>query len=126
MNEKTFIQGNDRIARLQARPGIREAIETMREESAEAERVYAMSLAMIREAGQLTQVEVSKRIGMRQGTVSKIEHNDDMLLSTLRNYLEATGATNARITVTVKGTPVEIPLDTLGLQKEKNTPQNIV
>lgn len=58
---------------------------------------------MIREAGELTQVEVAKRLQIGQGVVSKLERRDDMLLSTLFNYLEATGASDARIVATVKG-----------------------
>lgn len=115
MSEKTFERGNERIAQLRQLPEMSEAIEAMEAESAEADRIYAMSLAMIRDAGELTQVEVAQRMGVGQGSVSKLERRDDMLLSTLRHYLEATGATDASITVTVKGQHVEIPLATLGL-----------
>jgi DNA-binding XRE family transcriptional regulator len=116
MTDKTFERATDRLATLRAKPGMAERLAVLEEQSAEAERIYAMSLAMIRRAGELTQDEVSKRIGVGQGTVSKIERKDDMLLSTLRNYLEATGATDARISLTVKGHTVEIPLRTLGLE----------
>lgn len=116
MNEKTFVRGNDRIAALQKLPGMAAAITDMEEGAAENDRVYAMSLAMIRDAGELTQVEVAKRMSVNQGQVSKLERRDDMLLSTLRHYLEATGATDASITLTVKGHPVQVPLADLGLQ----------
>ena len=115
MSEKTFERGNDRLKRLQQLPGMADAIAQEKERSAEADRVYAMSLAMIRDAGELTQVEVAKRMGVNQGTVSKVERRTDRLLSTLRSYLEATGATDVAITATVNGQHVEVPLAGLGL-----------
>jgi transcriptional regulator with XRE-family HTH domain len=47
------------------------------------DRAYAMNLAMIRKAAQLTQVEVAKRLGVGQAAVSRMESRGDMLLSTL-------------------------------------------
>ena len=61
----------------------------------EMDRVYAMNLAMIRKAAQMTQVEVARKLGVGQGVVSRLEHRGDMLLSTLYDYLTATGADSA-------------------------------
>lgn len=116
MSENTFECGNDRVRKLQALPGVTEAIAPMREGAAEADRVSAMSLAMIRDAGELTQVEVGRRMNVNQGQISKLERRDNMLLSTLRHYLEATGATDASISVTIKGQHVEVSLADLGLR----------
>lgn len=113
MTRSNYVHGNERVARLGSRPGAKERIEKIRESAEEADRIYAMSLAMIREAGELTQVEVAGRLQVGQGVVSKLEHRNDMLLSTLLNYLEAAGAEDARIVVTVKGQDVELTL--LGL-----------
>jgi DNA-binding transcriptional regulator YiaG len=115
MTEKAFERGNERIKQLQQLPGMADAIAAERERMEEADRVYAMSLAMIRDAGELTQVEVARRMQVNQGTVSKLERRNDMLLSTLRNYLEATGATDIAISVTVNGQHVQVPLADLGL-----------
>jgi transcriptional regulator with XRE-family HTH domain len=38
-------------------------------------------------AAQMTQVEVARKLGVGQGVVSRLEHRDDMLLSTLYDYL---------------------------------------
>jgi hypothetical protein len=77
------------------------------------DRVYAMNLAMIRKAAQMTQVEVARKLGVGQGVVSRLEHRDDMLLSTLYDYLMATGAEGASIVVVVHGHRIELDLSGL-------------
>ncbi|MET8004161.1 helix-turn-helix domain-containing protein [Nonomuraea glycinis] len=84
------------------------------EAAEEMDRVHAMNLAMIRKAGQLTQVEVAKKLGVGQGVVSRLENRNDMLLSTLFDYLTATGAESASIVVTVHGRRIELDLAQLG------------
>ncbi len=79
----------------------------------EMDRVYAMNLAMIRKAAQMTQVEVARKLGVGQGVVSRLEHRGDMLLSTLYDYLTATGADAASIVVTVHGRRIELDLSRL-------------
>lgn len=66
-------------------------------------RFYAMNLAMIRKAAQMTQTEVAKKLGVGQAAVSRLESREGMLLSTLYDYLTATGADTASIVVTVHG-----------------------
>jgi transcriptional regulator with XRE-family HTH domain len=72
-----------------------------------------MNLAMIRKAAQMTQAEVARKLGVGQGVVSRLEHRDDMLLSTLYDYLMATGADGADIVVTVHGQRIELDLSQL-------------
>jgi transcriptional regulator with XRE-family HTH domain len=72
-----------------------------------------MNLAMIRKAAQLTQVEVAKRLGVGQAAVSRMESRGDILLSTLHDYLTATGADTASIVVTVHGRRIELDLGSL-------------
>jgi transcriptional regulator with XRE-family HTH domain len=50
-----------------------------------------LSLQQLRKAMQLTQVELADRLGVRQDTISRLEQRADMLLSTLRSYVEAIG-----------------------------------
>src|ERR1700678_2947442 len=50
-----------------------------------------LTLAAIREARRLSQEAVAKKLGVQQPTVSKIERQTDMYLSTLRSYLAALG-----------------------------------
>lgn len=50
-----------------------------------------MSLGELRRALNLTQAGVAKRLKKGQDRVSRIEHNGDILLSTLQDYLESLG-----------------------------------
>ncbi len=51
----------------------------------------SMPLAEIRKAIGLTQVELAESLELGQGSVSKIEHQADMYISTLRRYVHALG-----------------------------------
>jgi transcriptional regulator with XRE-family HTH domain len=50
-----------------------------------------IDLAGIRRAAGLKQTEVAANLGVGQAQVSKIERQDDMLISTLASYLAALG-----------------------------------
>ena len=50
-----------------------------------------MQLQELRKARKVTQVEVAKAMSVEQATVSKLEHRDDMYVSTLREYVKALG-----------------------------------
>jgi transcriptional regulator with XRE-family HTH domain len=52
-----------------------------------------MSLRELRQAHRLTQQRVAKTLGIGQEGVSKLEKRTDLLLSTLREYVEAMGGT---------------------------------
>src|SRR5260370_4343525 len=69
-----------------------------------------MNVGMIRKAAQMTQVEVARKLGVGQGVVSRLENRGDMLLSTLYDYLTATGAEAASIVVVVHGRKIELDL----------------
>jgi len=51
----------------------------------------AMPLAEIRKAVGMTQTELAETLDVAQGSVSKIENQADMYLSTLRKYVHALG-----------------------------------
>lgn len=55
------------------------------------ETVAAMPLAEIRKALGLTQTELAGSLEVAQGSVSKIENQADMYISTLRKYVHALG-----------------------------------
>ena len=101
-----------RIARLRARRGAAERVDSIRTEMAEADRVYAENLAAVRKAADLTQVELAKAMGVAQSEISRIESRPDMLLSTLASYLAAAGD-RPRVVVTIAGHDVEIDLTPL-------------
>lgn len=50
-----------------------------------------MPLQQLREARKLTQESLSKTLGVRQATISKLEHRTDMYISTLASFIRAMG-----------------------------------
>jgi transcriptional regulator with XRE-family HTH domain len=50
-----------------------------------------MTLYQLREARNLTQVNLAKVLNINQGAVSKMEKRTDMYVSTLRNFIQAMG-----------------------------------
>lgn len=114
-----FVSGDVVLDDLLQLPGMNEAVEAGLKANAEMDRVYAETLSAIRRAGQLTQEQVAKRLGVGQAAVSRIESRDDLLLSTLSEYLEAAGATNSRIVATLRG--IEVELDLRILRKQDST-----
>jgi transcriptional regulator with XRE-family HTH domain len=52
-----------------------------------------IDLAAIRRVTGLTQTELAHLLGVGQAQISKVERQDDMLLSTLASYLKALGVT---------------------------------
>jgi len=111
--QPVFARGNQRLDQLLADPLLAGDVAAAHADAEEMDRVYAMNLAMIRQAAQMTQVEVARKLGVGQGVVSRLEHRDDMLLSTLYDYLMATGAEGAGIVVIVHGQRIELDLGRL-------------
>ncbi len=52
----------------------------------------ALSLAELRSQKNVTQQTMAKTLGVTQANISRIEHEEDLYLSTLRGYLAALGA----------------------------------
>lgn len=52
---------------------------------------HEATLVEIRQARALTQVEVARLLGTSQSEVSRIEHQADLILSTVRAYIESMG-----------------------------------
>ena len=59
-----------------------------------------IDLAAIRRATGLTQIELAHSLSVGQAQISKVERQDDMLISTLASYLTALGV-DAKIVVEV-------------------------
>lgn len=51
----------------------------------------SLALSELRQRQGLTQREVAATLGVSQANVSRIEHEEDLYLSTLRSYAEALG-----------------------------------
>jgi len=86
-----------------AEPETAAFIEAQRPAREAMNRAFAMNLATVRKAAELTQKDIAAAMGRDQSSVSKMEARSDMLLSTLAEYLLAAGVDAATITVTVKG-----------------------
>lgn len=72
---------------VEARPGAAERLAAKRAETLEEIRLYEL-----RHAEAVSQIDLAGRLDVTQGAVSKLEHADDVRVSTLRQYLEALGA----------------------------------
>ena len=53
--------------------------------------LLALELQALRKSRQVTQVDLAKAMQVEQAAVSKLEHRDDMYVSTLRSYVQALG-----------------------------------
>ena len=62
---------------------------------AETDRLHAeyKTLQELRKARELTQVEIAKALNIRQASVAQMEKRSDLLISTLRGYIEGMGGT---------------------------------
>ncbi len=85
------MSGHQKFSKLRdevlARPGGAEAVAEARAAALEEIRLYEL-----RHAEALSQAEVAGRLEITQSAVSKLEHAEDVRVSTLRDYLEALGA----------------------------------
>ena len=67
----------------------RARIDALKEET--RSEIVAYNLAELRRARQITQTELARRLDRAQATVSKIEHTNDHLVSTVRSVVESLG-----------------------------------
>jgi DNA-binding XRE family transcriptional regulator len=83
-----MVMGKTLDEKLAALPAARRAKIKTRTDTLIAEE---QSLRDLRRARTLTQKRIAKKLGIGQESVSKLEGRSDMMLSTLRNYVEAMG-----------------------------------
>src|SRR3990170_257067 len=72
---------------VRGRPGAVDRLANARAETLEEIRLYEL-----RHREAVSQATLAGRLEVTQGAVSKLEHSDDVRVSTLRQYLEALGA----------------------------------
>ena len=77
---------------------------------AETERLHAeyKTLQELRKARELTQVEIAKTLNIRQATVAQMEKRSDLMISTLRGYIEGMGGTLKLVVEFPDRAPVQI------------------
>lgn len=100
------------IAAAAADPVAGPVLTQFRNELLDADRSYALGLAQLRKAFELTQAAMAQRLGTTQGNVAKIEHRDDILISTLNGFIGALGG-EVKIIATFDGHEVEVGLGAL-------------
>ncbi len=62
-----------------------------RQKRIEARAMELATLKDLRQAARQTQEQMAAALGVRQDTISRLEKRSDMLLSTLRHYVESMG-----------------------------------
>ena len=62
-----------------------------RQQRVKARAMELATLKDLRQAAMQTQEELAATLGVRQDTISRLEKRSDMLLSTLRQYVEGMG-----------------------------------
>lgn len=67
------------------------ALPIERKQRVEARAMELATLKDLRLAAQQTQEQLAATLGVRQDTISRLEKRSDMLLSTLRHYVESMG-----------------------------------
>jgi DNA-binding transcriptional regulator YiaG len=112
LTDVTFVRGNDRLARMLAKPGMQQAVIARRARMRDADRSHAMGLAALRKAAELTQTELAQTLGVSQAAVAKTEQREDLLLSTLNAYIEALGG-QAHIVISFNGEEIDLDLGAL-------------
>ncbi len=75
---------------------------------AAADRQHAtyLTLQELRKAKHLSQVQLAERLNIRQATVAQMEKRSDLMLSTLRNHIEAMGGRLNLMVEFPQGAPV--------------------
>ena len=66
------------------------------------------TLAQVRKARELTQATIAELLEMDQSEVSRLEHRSNMLLSTLRSFIRATGGELQLIVTFPDAEPVQL------------------
>jgi len=107
----SFVDGTSRAERLARHPAHAARVAAIREQMRDADRTHSMTLAMVRHAAGLTQTELAESLHVTQAAVARTEKRGDMLLSTLRSYLEAAGAHALIVVELADGTSAEITLE---------------
>lgn len=81
-----------------------------------------MSLQDLRRARKRTQVHVAKELGIKQENVSRIERRTDLLISTLRGYVQAMGGRLHLIAEFPDRPPIELT-GLAALDKDRRPPK---
>ena len=98
------ITPRDFYAKVEADPRARERVRSVRAEISERQ----ATLAQVRRARAFTQATLAELLDMDQSEVSRLEHRSNMLLSTLRSFIRATGGELQLIATFPDAEPVQL------------------
>jgi len=115
MPKKATIEGDMSLEDLQAEllgtdPALGAALAAAESRQQDWHDGYHARLAEVRKARELTQVTLARKMHISQPSVAEMERKADMLLSTLRGYIEAMGG-ELRLVATFPDVPSEITID---------------
>ena len=109
--EDHFSEINGLIAEMNDAPDARAGAALVLEEVAGAQAEHALGLQMLRATFGLTQTELAHALGVSQANVAQTEQRGDILVSTLRRYVETITGGDLRLLVAVPGrAPLEFNL----------------
>lgn len=94
----------DFYAEVEADPRALKRVQTTRAEINERQ----ATLAQVRKAREFTQATLAELLEMDQSEVSRLEHRSNMLLSTLRSFIRATGGELHLIATFPDAEPVQL------------------
>jgi DNA-binding XRE family transcriptional regulator len=97
------------------------ALPKARRQRIDARAMELATLKDLRQAAQQTQEQLAVTLGVRQDTISRLEKRSDMLLSTLRHYVESMGGQLNLVAQFPNRPPVVI--DHLGLSTQEEGQQ---
>ncbi|MGH9189698.1 MAG: helix-turn-helix domain-containing protein [Acidimicrobiales bacterium] len=117
MPKETTIDGDMNLEDLQAElagtnPALRGAVAAAESRQQEWHDGYHARLAEVRKVrpGSWTQVTLARKMHISQPSVAEMERKADMLLSTLRGYIEAMGG-ELRLVANFPDVPSEVTID---------------
>ena len=111
-SQSNFASADDVLAALASIPGIDNDLPQRQAAREQMERAHRTGIVAVRQVAALTQVEVAHKMGIAQGAVSRLESRPNMMLSTMKAYFDALGAT-ADIVVRIGGTEQRLALSDL-------------
>ncbi len=91
------------------------ALPAVRRKRVEMRAMELATLKDLRKAAEQTQVDLAVALGVGQDTISRLEKRSDMLLSTLRHYVEGMGGKLELVAQFPNRPPIVI--DHLGVEK---------
>ena len=95
------------------RPGAERRLATKREQT-----LKEISLYELRHSEAISQIELGGRLEITQSAISKLEHSDDVRVSTLRQYLDAMGARLELVAVFEEGDDRRVTIHLGNVERE--------